>query len=165
MIRGVHHVSISTNNFEKMLHFYRDLIGLPFSTSYDWEPGNQPADLVVGLKNSSVRTALLRAGNTFVEIFQYLNPMGKDSIPNRPACDAGITHICFDVIDVDGEYKRLLDAGITFHTPPVDVGGVVRTTYGRDPDGNIFELQEIIAPDLPQDLNTVIPDTKDLQIK
>ena len=165
MIRGVHHVSNSTNNFEKMLHFYRDLIGLPFSTSYDWEPGNQPADLVVGLKNSSVRTALLRAGNTFVEIFQYLNPMGKDSIPNRPACDAGITHICFDVIDVDGEYKRLLDAGITFHTPPVDVGGVVRTTYGRDPDGNIFELQEIIAPDLPQDLNTVIPDTKDLQIK
>ena len=91
--------------------------------------------------------------------------MGKDSIPNRPACDAGITHICFDVINVDEEYERLLDAGITFHTPPVDVGGVVRTTYGRDPDGNIFELQEIIAPDLPQDLNTVIPDTKDLQIK
>ena len=73
MIRGVHHVSISTNNFEKMFHFYRDLIGLPFSTSYDWEPGNQPADSVVGLKNSSVRTVLLRAGNTFVEIFQYLN--------------------------------------------------------------------------------------------
>ena len=165
MIRGVHHVSISTNNFETMFHFYRDLIGLPFSTSYDWEPGNQPADSVVGLKNSSVRTALLRAGNTFVEIFQYLNPVGKDSIPNRPACDAGITHICFDVINVDEEYERLLDAGITFHTPPVDVGGVVRTTYGRDPDGNIFELQEIIAPDLPQDLNTVIPDTKDLQIK
>ena len=165
MIRGVHHVSISTNNFEKMLHFYRDLIGLPFSASYDWEPGNQPADSVVGLKNSSVRTALLRAGNTFVEIFQYLNPVGKDSIPNRPACDAGITHICFDVINVDEEYERLLDTGITFHTPPVDVGGVVRTTYGRDPDGNIFELQEIIAPDLPQDLNTVIPNTKDLQIK
>jgi catechol 2,3-dioxygenase-like lactoylglutathione lyase family enzyme len=165
MIRGVHHVSISTNNFEKMLHFYRDLIGLPFSTSYDWEPGNHPADSVVGLNNSSVRTALLRAGNTFVEIFQYLNPVGKDSIPNRPACDAGITHICFDVINVDEEYERLLDAGITFHTPPVDVGGVVRTTYGRDPDGNIFELQEIIAPDLPQDLSTVIPDMKDLKIK
>jgi len=107
----------------------------------------------------------LRAGNTFVEIFQYLNPVGKDSIPNRPACDAGITHICFDVINVDEEYERLLDAGITFHTPPVDVGGVVRTTYGRDPDGNIFELQEIIAPDLPQDLSTVIPDMKDLKIK
>ena len=165
MIRGVHHVSISTNNFDEMLYFYRDLIGLPFSTSYDWEQGNRPADLVVGLTDSSVRTALLRAGNTFVEIFQYLNPVGTNSIPNRPACDAGITHICFDVINVDDEYQRLRDAGIEFHTPPVDVGGVVRTTYGRDPDGNIFELQEIIAADLPQDLNTVLPDMKDLIVK
>ena len=71
MIRDLYHVSISTKNFDNMLHFYRDLIGLPFSISYDWEPGNQPADLVGSLKNSSVRTAVLRAGNASVEIFRY----------------------------------------------------------------------------------------------
>ena len=35
------------------------------------------------------------------------------------------------------------------YTQRVGVGGVVRTTYGRDPDGNIFKLQEITAVDLP----------------
>ena len=39
----------------------------------------------------------------------------------------------------------------------LDIGGVVRTTYGRDPDGNIFELQEVIAAGLPLDLATLVP--------
>ncbi len=157
MIRGVHHISISTNNFDSMLSFYRDLIGLPYAASYDWDKGNEIADMVVGLENSAVRTALLRAGNTFVEIFQYTSPIGADPIPNRRACDAGLTHICFDVVNVDEDYERLVTAGVEFHTPPVDFGGTVRTTYGRDPDGNIFELQEVTAPNLDIDLERVVP--------
>lgn len=165
MIRGVHHISISTNNFDRLLHFYRDLIGLPFAVSYDWDSGSAVADKVVGLQDSAVKTALLRAGNTFVEIFQYTNPVGTDPIANRRACDAGLTHICFDVIDVDGEYERLLAAGVEFHTAPVDVGGTVRTTYGRDPDGNIFELQEVTQSGLALDLKNVVPELDTQVIK
>jgi catechol 2,3-dioxygenase-like lactoylglutathione lyase family enzyme len=165
MIRGVHHISISTNHFDRLVHFYRDIVGLPFATSYDWGAGNTAADRVVGLADSAVRTALLRAGNTFVEIFEYLNPRGREGDPRRRACDAGITHICFDVIDVDVEYERLLKEGVTFHSPPVDVGGAVRTTYGRDPDGNIFELQEVTAKGLPLDLEAVLSDTTGLRIE
>lgn len=69
MIRGIHHVSISTNNFDAMVHFYKDLIGLPFATSFDWEAGNSAAYKCVGLTDSAVKTALLRARNTFVDIF------------------------------------------------------------------------------------------------
>jgi hypothetical protein len=32
---------------------------------------------------------------------------------------------------------------MTFHCPPQAVGPDVRTTYGRDPDGNVVELQEV----------------------
>jgi len=158
MIRGVHHVSISTNDFDRLVYFYRDLIGLPFATSFDWEAGNDAADRVVGLADSAVRTALLRAGNTFVEIFQYLNPPGKDGDPRPRACDAGLTHICFDVVDIDEEHARLSAAGVEFHTAPVEIGGIVKATYGRDPDGNIFELQEVIGANLPMDLKNVVPD-------
>ena len=165
MIRGVHHISISTNNFDRLLHFYRDIIGLPFALSYDWEQGSMDADKVVGLEDSAVKTALLRAGNTFVEIFQYTNPKGQDPIPNRRACDAGLTHICFDVIDVDGEYERLSAHGVEFHTAPIDIGGNVRTTYGRDPDGNIFELQEVTQSGLALDLSNVVPELETQVIK
>ena len=30
-------------------------------------------------------------------------------------------------------------AGVTFHAPPGPPGGM-RATYGRDPEGNVFEL-------------------------
>jgi hypothetical protein len=35
--------------------------------------------------------------------------------------------------------------GAVFHCPPQDFGGAVKATYGRDPDGNVFELQQIIT--------------------
>ena len=108
------------------------------------------------LKKSATRTALLRAGNTHVEIFEYVNPKGKDNEPNRPACDAGLTHVAFDVVDIFAEYERLKKAGVKFHTEP-QVVGMFRATYGRDADGNIFELQEVMDPNHPVSLTNLIP--------
>lgn len=159
MIRGVHHTSISTQNFDRLVHFYRDIIGLEFVASYDWDtnsPDRDKLDSIVGLPGSATRTALLRAGNTHVEIFQYLTPKGKDGDPRRPACDAGLTHVAFDVVDIFAEYERLKQAGVTFHTEP-QVVGTFRATYGRDPDGNIFELQEVMDPNHVVALTNLVP--------
>jgi len=49
------------------------------------------------------------------------------------------------VTDLDAEYARLKAAGMTFHCPPQSIGMDVRTTYGRDPDGNVIELQEVLS--------------------
>ena len=62
-----------------------------------------------------------------------------------------VTHIYgFDVKDIDVEYERLVNAGVKFHTPPPKSdqlgGGKIRATYGRDPDGNVIELQEVLDP-------------------
>ena len=46
------------------------------------------------------------------------------------------------------EYNRLLDNGVAFHSAPKDFGQV-KATYGRDCDGNIFEIQEIIDQNHP----------------
>jgi catechol 2,3-dioxygenase-like lactoylglutathione lyase family enzyme len=102
------------------------------------------------------RAPLFFAPNTHVKIFQYLNPKGKDNEPNRPACDAGVTHVAFDVVDIFTEYERLKKAGVRFHTE-LQVVGVFRATYGRDPDGNIFELQEVMDPKHPVSLSNLIP--------
>ena len=143
MIRGVHHTSFSTKNFDAMIRFYRDLLGFEHAHSIIWDKGTEPADAVVGLKDSAVNHALLKAGNAFIEIFEYRHPVGADPHPNRPANDATIQHICLDVVDIEAEYERMLAAGVRFHTPPV-VFRDVKCTYGRDPDGNVFEIQEVI---------------------
>ena len=63
----------------------------------------------------------------------------------RRPCDPAITHVCFDVVDVEGEYARLSGAGVPFLSPPQRTPSVL-TCYARDPDGNIVEFQELLSP-------------------
>lgn len=143
MIRGIHHASISTGDLDRALGFYRDLLGFQEVAREAWAVGDAVADRITGLKESAATMVMLRAGNACLELFEYSSPTPKPGDPDRPVCDHGITHICLDVLDVDQEYARLKAAGMRFHCPPHDLGDVVRTTYGRDPDGNIVELQEL----------------------
>ena len=149
MIRGIHHTAISTGDLQRALVFYRDLLGFESVLEFSWPAGAEVADRITGLEGSSAQAAMLRAGNTFIELFQYGSPTPRAGDSNRPVCDHGITHLCLDVRDVDAEYERLKAAGMRFHCPPQDLGGGARTTYGRDPDGNVIELQEITDPASP----------------
>jgi catechol 2,3-dioxygenase-like lactoylglutathione lyase family enzyme len=145
MIRGLHHIGISTGDLERALAFYRDLLGLETVFEAGWPAGAEVFDNITGLSNSSAKVAMLRAGNTMIELFQYESPPPRPGEPDRPVCDHGITHICLDVTDVEAEYQRLTGAGMRFHCPPQDLG-FARATYGRDPDGNVVEILEIVDP-------------------
>ena len=142
MILGIHHTAISTGDIERSLRFYRDLLGFTEVFSSTWGIGTETTDNIVGLKDSSARVVMLRAGNACVELFQYATPEPKPGDANRPVCDHGITHLCLQVADIDAEYTRLKAAGMRFHCAPQNTGGL-RATYGRDPDGNVVELLEV----------------------
>src|SRR5262245_8175633 len=142
MILGIHHTAISTGDIERSLRFYRDLLGFKEVFSSKWDIGTETTDKIVGLKDSSARVVMLRAGNACVELFQYATPEPKPGEVNRPVCDHGITHLCLQVADIDAEYSRLKAAGMRFHCPPQNTSGL-RATYGRDPDGNVVELLEV----------------------
>lgn len=144
MIVGIHHTSITTNDHEKMVWFYRDVIGLEEAIHQSWDVGYEAADRVVGLKDTAASSVLFRVANMFLELWHYHTPVGKPNESMRPVNDCGITHICFDVEDIHFEYNRMVELGIEFHCAPEEIDGVGWTTYGRDPDGNIFEIQEII---------------------
>ena len=152
MIRGFHHTAISTGDLERSLRFYRDLLGFREVLVSGWERGAAAADSITGLQNSAARLVMLQAGNACIELFQYSSPEARAGDPKRPACDHGITHLCLDVTDIDAEYQRLKAAGMIFHCPPQDVGGI-KATYGRDPDGNIVELLEVTDRSNPIALN------------
>ncbi len=143
MIRGVRHISLSTLDLDRCIHFYRDQLGMTLDRVSPLSPGFTSFETIVGLQNVTGQVAQFNLGNLNMEVFCYRDPEPRPG-ERRPACDAGIRHIAFDVKDIQREYERLKAAGIDFISPPqhIAVGGCT-SCYCYDPDGNIVELQEL----------------------
>lgn len=141
MIRGIHHVAVHVHDMERMIGFYREafgfeVVGEPFS----WE-NSEFIDRIVDVPRSAARGAMLRAGTCYIEMFQYSAPSPTVKRALQPF-DKGYTHFCVDVTDIEQEFERLRGLGMTFSQPgPIDVGHV-KSIYGRDPEGNLIELQQ-----------------------
>ncbi len=152
VINGVHHVALSTGDLDRLVAFYTEHLGFEVVMDTAWS--DRPAiDDILGLKGTAARQKMLRAGNAYVEVFEFSAPEPEPGDPKRPVCNHGYTHFCLDVTDIDAEYERLSAAGMTFHCPPAPSNrmgsGKLRATYGRDPDGNVIELQEVLDPSIP----------------
>jgi len=151
-IFGVHHVSVTVPNIDRARQFYIDLLGAKEIFQTEWGEGNTFINEIVGLEDCSGRQFLARLGNTYIEVFEYLTPRAPEQDPKRPVNLPGYTHFGLQVADIDAVYKRMLAAGVTFHTAPKHSGGPevdgerklgFKSTYGRDFFGNVFELIEI----------------------
>lgn len=144
MIRGVHHLAVSTPDLDRFVDHYQRWFGFERCGGGGWEPGNERVDTMVGLKDSAARYEMIRLGNLYIEVFQYSAPAGG---PVRPRmCDHGLIHLCLYSDDVFADYERLKRLGMEFNCPP---GGsaATRATYGRDCDGNVVELLQIVEPE------------------
>lgn len=141
MIRGIHHVAMHCKDMDRMMKFYKEafgfeIVGEPFA----WKDA-KVLDQIIDVPGSAARGAMLRAGNCHLELFEFSAPAPASTEPKNPY-DKGYTHFCVDVTDIGAEYKRLKALGMTFgHPEPIDMGHVV-TVYGRDPEGNIIEIQQ-----------------------
>jgi catechol 2,3-dioxygenase-like lactoylglutathione lyase family enzyme len=131
---------------EKSLKFYRDTLGLKETMNIKIKadplmmdlPGTDPYQHLV----------MLSTGNSHVELIQYVKPRGKNI--RKKTCDIGVSHICFQVDDINEAYKKMLDKGInTFHRTPDFIGeqGGSLNGYGyvyfRGPDNEILEFIQV----------------------
>jgi glyoxylase I family protein len=150
MINGLHHAAIATHDIDRIVEFYVSMMGFEIVSKGGWDVGDDDIDGMVGLQGSASKVAMLQAGNCFLEVFEYLSPRGRRRDPDYPVCDTGFTHIGLNVTDIEAEFERLSAAGMRFHGRPIDrPPGVLRAAYGRDPDGNVIELVEVMTPDHP----------------
>jgi catechol 2,3-dioxygenase-like lactoylglutathione lyase family enzyme len=152
MIRGIHHVAISTPDLDRLVAFYTDVMGFEVVMRTEWRD-REIIDRMIGLDRSAARQVMLKTGNAYLELFQYESPTPVPAAPERDPSWHGYTHFCVDVVDIDAEYERLSRNGMTFHAPPPSTAELgharLRAIYARDPDGNIVELQEVLDPAVP----------------
>lgn len=151
MIRGIHHMTVHVRDLERMKRFYKEAFGFEdIGFSGGWSD-NPVLDEIIGVDGSAAQSAMLCAHNCYLELFHFSAPASGSSRALDPQ-DYGYTHFCVDVTDIEAEAERLAGIGMTFDREggkrrgrPFDVQ-IVKAIYGRDPEGNLIELQET-APD------------------
>jgi catechol 2,3-dioxygenase-like lactoylglutathione lyase family enzyme len=140
----LHHTGLTVADLDRSLRFWRDAMGM--EVLFQQEKAGGYLEAVVGEPGAHVRMAHLAFGGEGprIELFQYLAPIGGQH-RLRPA-DQGFAHICVACDDLDELLERLIAAGGTPFSEPVEVDTGVnkgcRDVYLRDPDGHVVELSE-----------------------
>ena len=146
MIKNLDHVNIVVSSLENAEGFFR-LLG--FEKHHEGELSGPWISEVVGLEGVRARyVALSLPGDrAAVELIRYDAPPGKPAPEvNRPN-DVGYRHLAFAVEDLEGEVRRLREAGVEF------MGDVriypetgKKLVYFQGPDRIILELAEYPGP-------------------
>ena len=143
-LKDLHHLGLTVADIERSIHFYRDVLGMTLIrrrpsvvADYVAEQTGYP-----GVELSVASFQVSPESRQSLEVVQYLNQAG-------PALDvgtnqAGSSHLCLLVDDLQCCYDDLRAASVQFKSDPVTItagpnkGGKV--VYFFDPDGYTLEL-------------------------
>jgi catechol 2,3-dioxygenase-like lactoylglutathione lyase family enzyme len=131
----LHHAGISVPDLDRALQWYCDALGL--EPGFRFEIPRLRGAFAVGLGGSAIEL-LEQAGAT---------PGVSRSDPPSANAVHGLSHVCFEVDDLDATYTRLVECGAVGVWAPRDSPEPgVRMAFVTDPDGNLIELVQPEAP-------------------
>jgi catechol 2,3-dioxygenase-like lactoylglutathione lyase family enzyme len=150
-IRAVSHIAIGVHDVERVLPFYRDLLGLRLVVDHveAWKDiwGDPPID-------RSRRAVYLRwedgDDTQYVVLDQQLTPAPAAGEP-AGLWQIGLHHVALWVDDIEPFVAGAGAVGARVVAPPIESGGefyaepagsVVRTVYLADPEGNLIQLDQ-----------------------
>jgi catechol 2,3-dioxygenase-like lactoylglutathione lyase family enzyme len=127
VIRGLIHIGITVTDFEKMLAFYRDVIGLS-------------VDSVVPHPRGGKKACLRGSEREVIEMIEYPDPKPHQG---RDLSRTGIHHFGFVVEDIRAQEKRLKALGVELdgEVKPNSKGDFVLHFW--DPKGNRLHLTQL----------------------
>jgi catechol 2,3-dioxygenase-like lactoylglutathione lyase family enzyme len=147
MLVGLHHTALSTPDVERLAAFYRDHFGFAPAFDFAWDETNAAFQRTHAAPQTRGRVVMLERGASRLEIFEYQKPAPRPARGLPGNADHGICHLAFEVQEIEREVARLRAAGVEFLSEPV-AQATVKVCYGRDPDGNLFELIEFFDHDV-----------------
>lgn len=125
-LNKVHHIAIICSDYARSLSFYRDILGLELQREiYRAERNSYKADLA--LNNQYI-----------VELFSFSSPPERPSYPEA----AGLRHLAFEVLDMDGTIRALDEHEIAYEPIRIDETTGKKFIFIADPDGLPIEFYE-----------------------
>ena len=140
MFTRMDHVAVSVKDMEKVIAFYRDIIGMEkvFDRTFD-----EPMARLIGVEGTKVRIVHMKLNNSVIELFDYTYPQGREPRPDPLQSDYGLIHIGFLVEDFHATYQRLVDHGVRFLGDPVEIRPGVWVAYFYGAEHEVCEMREI----------------------
>ena len=145
-VEWFNHTGIVVQDMEKMLGFYKGVLGLEEERNRVLE--GPLADQLVGYKDAKLHVIYLGNGDMrhSVELVSYLNPPG-DAMHTNERNTIGAVHIGVIVDDLDAWYEDLTARGIRFVNKPflredAEYPWAFKACYLQDPEGNWLEFIE-----------------------
>ncbi|MNX39438.1 Glutathione transferase FosA [compost metagenome] len=120
-IQGLDFLMIPTQDLNRAVSFYRDLLGLELDSMW----GEMGAEFKLG---NEITLAVM-----------------DPSATGRPFAPHGTGAVALKVKDVDATVQMLQAKGIVFHGERID-SGVCKMAFFSDPDGNSLMLHHRYAP-------------------
>lgn len=144
-ILGINHIGLSVKNLDKALAYYQKATNFSL-IKREKVAGNNNANALFGVPDIEYERAVLKAPNMLFELTEF--KINKNvALPNIPVQGPGMTHTCFQSSSSSSGYDKFISADtkmLTKGTSPVDIGGYgVTYAYGYDPEGNMFELEQL----------------------
>ena len=140
-INGVHHLGIRTTNLERLLTFYRDVLGFEVAAVLGDRGGCEP--------DGTTREVVLSCGNLYMNLVEA-GARGVDAATHdQPGKEIGFCLVCLDVADIEVTLATLEAAGLAVYQPPEHSRDGMRVLQARDPDGNVLQFQALSRPDHP----------------
>lgn len=132
MIQRLAHLCFKTDQLDRMIHFYRDLLGLPVKFTL-----NDPEGAAFGYYFAC-------GGRTFVELFDQAGAVrqwGGRVVDLKTRPDSTYQHFCLEVKRIGAFRRRLTARGLPVTKVSTGMDGS-RQCWIKDPDGNAIELME-----------------------
>lgn len=130
-IKGIDHIVIRTQNLDKLLWFYSEVLGCPLERTLGPE---------VGLNQ-------LRAGNALIDIVTVDSELGRQGGGPPESTKHNLDHLCLQVeaTSVNEILAHLDEHGVEVGAIDVRYGatGFGQSVYVDDPDGNMVELKPV----------------------
>ena len=122
--------SVYVDNQDEALKFYTNVLG--FEISQDLPIGEFRWLTVASLEGGDAEVSLEPNGNRAVKAFQ------------EALFEQGIPLTAFEVDDIQSEFRRLSDLGVTFTTAPTKAGPATVAVFA-DTCGNLIQIYQPVS--------------------
>jgi catechol 2,3-dioxygenase-like lactoylglutathione lyase family enzyme len=139
--RSFSHCGITVSDFNRAVKFYWDVFGCPLVGVADTPPDRVRAFFGVQGSAPSCKIGWIRVpGGGVLEIFEFQPQQPPAVVPwNR----VGLTHISFNVTNLQGWYDYLVSKGVECLGEPERSPRGHSFFFAKDFDGNLIELMDL----------------------